>query len=49
MKQREIDQQVLKDLEFPENALDVLQKYMERPESTLLIPQQEQYLYSQIF
>ena len=45
MKQREIEQQKLKDMEFPKNAMDVLQKYMERPEIQLMIPKQEQYLY----
>ena len=49
MKQRELEQQKLKDLEFPQNAVDVLGKHIEQPEIALLIPKQEQYLYTQIF
>ena len=49
MKQRELEQQKLNNLEFPENAQDVLNRGKEDPEPTLLIPKQEQYLYTQIF
>ena len=49
MKQRELEQQKLAELEFPENAADVLKKRIEVPEVALLIPKQEQYLYTQIF
>ena len=49
MKQRELEQQKLNNLEFPENANDVLSRGKEEPEPTLLIPKQEQYLYTQIF
>ena len=49
MKQREIEQTKLRDLKFPQNAVDVLGKHIEQPEITLQIPRQEQYLYSQIF
>lgn len=49
MKQREIEQQKLSDLDFPENAQDVLKDKIEYPEIPLLIPKQEQYLYTQIF
>ena len=36
-------------MEFPENAQDVLKDRIEVPEISLLIPKQEQYLYTQIF
>ena len=49
MKQRELEQQKLNELEFPENAQDVLKQKIEVPEIPLLIPKQEQYLYTQIF
>jgi len=49
MKQRELEQQKLKEMDFPQNALEVLDKYIQAPEMALMIPQQEQYLYSQIF
>lgn len=49
MKQRELEQQKLVELEFPENAQDVLKQRIEVPEVSLLIPKQEQYLYTQIF
>jgi len=39
MKQTEVEQQKLKDLDFPENAKDVLQKQIEKPEISLLVPQ----------
>ena len=35
MKQREIEQTKLRDLEFPQNAVDVLGKHIEQPEITL--------------
>ena len=41
MKQRELEQQKLNDLDFPENAQDVLKKRREVPEVSLLIPKQE--------
>ena len=49
MKQRELEQQKLNNLDFPENANEVLSRGKEEPEPTLLIPKQEQYLYTQIF
>ena len=49
MKQRELEQQTLNNLDFPENAQDVLAKRIDVPEMALLIPKQEQYLYTQIF
>ena len=38
MKQRELEQQKLADLEFPENARDVLKQRIEIPEISLLVP-----------
>ena len=38
MKQRELEQQKLSGLDFPENAATVLKKYQEQPEISLLIP-----------
>ena len=49
MKQMELEQQRLNNLEFPDNAQEVLATRTESPEVTLLIPRQEQYLYSQVF
>lgn len=49
MKQREIEQQCLNDLEFPNNAQEVLAPRLPSEEVTLLVPRQEQYLYTQIF
>jgi len=38
MKQREIEQQKLAELEFPENAQEVLKKRIITPDISLLIP-----------
>ena len=49
MKQKEIEQQKLAELDFPENAKDVLRPRIDTPDISLQIPKQEQYLYTQIF
>jgi len=49
MKENELEQSKLKDLDFPQNAFNVLQKHIKKPLMSMLIPKCEQYLYTQIF
>lgn len=49
MEQIQIQQQLLNDVELPDNARDALKGKLDSPDIQLLIPRQQQYLFSQIF
>lgn len=49
MKETELENQKLRDLEFPANAADTLAQKTPDEELALQLPRQEQYLYTQIF
>lgn len=51
MKETELENQKLRDLEFPANASDTLEQKEQTPREdiALQVPTQEQYLYTQVF
>jgi hypothetical protein len=49
MEQVQLQQQLLNDVELPDNARDALKGKLDMPDINLLIPCQQQYLFSQIF
>jgi len=49
MEHIQLQQQALNEVELPENAKDALKGKLDVPDIELLIPRQQQYLFSQIF
>lgn len=49
MEQIQIEQQLLNNVDLPQNARDALKGKLDQPDIKLLIPREQQYLFGQIF